>query len=159
MIWNTRIRSSLLALVILAALLLASCGPAATPTTAPETAPTALPTEAPASNLTEEPTAEPTQEPTAVPTEEPTATPIPEPTATPEPREEVYFVWGEGGVHPSDSDDVDVIILDLKQQDGILGGGGNEIGITVSYNPTIITVEEIQEVLKSIGHPVDLPND
>jgi hypothetical protein len=159
MILNAGKRASLLVLVLLAALFLANCSPEATSTTAPATAAPASPTEEPASIPTEEPSAVPTEEPTAAPTEEPTTTPIPEPTSTPPPREEIYFVWAPGGVTPADSDDVDGIVQDVTTREGIIRGNGNEIGITIVYDPTLITIEEILEVFGSIAHPVAIPEN
>ncbi len=157
---HSRNRHLLLALIVLVALLVAGCSTAETPTSAPATSEPLSPTEEPTAppTPTDEPTAAPTdtEEPTPEPTEVPTDTPIPEPTNTPQPREEVYLVWAPGGVKPSDSDDVDGIVEDISGVDGIIGGNGNEIGINVVYNPTIITVEEIIELLRSIGHPVML---
>jgi ABC-type amino acid transport substrate-binding protein len=68
-------KKTLFILFILASLVLAACGPAATsaPTEAPAAAPTAAPTEPPA------PTEKPA-EPTAAPTAAPTEAPSPEPT-------------------------------------------------------------------------------
>ena len=66
-------KRQLFSLIILLALVLAACGPAATPTTAPQT-------EAPAA-----PTAEPTAVPTEAPPAEPTAVPSEAPTAEPPP--------------------------------------------------------------------------
>ena len=66
-------KRQLFSLIILLALVLAACGPAAMPTTAPQT-------EAPAA-----PTAEPTAVPTEAPPAEPTAVPSEAPTAEPPP--------------------------------------------------------------------------
>ena len=44
----------------------------------------------------------------------------------------------------------------ISGEEGILSGYGNEQGVTIQYDPTLITVEEIQEMLKRIGHPVVL---
>lgn len=121
--------------------------PTSDPTSAPPTE--APPTEAPAAVA-------PTEAPTSAPTEEPTQTPPAAPVNTPPPLEEVRLVWAPGGVPPSDSDDVDGIVLEIKRHDGIMDGRGNEIEITVMYDPTIITLEEIQAIFRSIGHPVEV---
>jgi hypothetical protein len=57
-------------------------------------------------------------------------------------------------VTPADSDDVDEIVRDLRSHDGILSGNGNETELNIVYDPTVITVEEIMDLLKQIGHPV-----
>jgi hypothetical protein len=87
-----------------------------------------------------------------VPTEPP---PTAAPTAT-TPREQVTFNWAPGSVTPADSDDVDEIVRDLMTHDGILSGDGNETVLNIFYDPTVITVEEIMEILQTIGHPVVL---
>lgn len=140
MIWKCFLNLCLMLLGIVA---LAGCGrgEADTPASA---SPTAGPTETPV--------ATPTVAPTATPTEAPTATP----TNTPRPQAQVYFEWAAGGVRPADSDDVDAIVLDVTRHEGIVDGSGNEIGITIKYDPTLIDVEEIQDVFKSIGHPVEV---
>lgn len=128
-------------LVLAVAVLIAGCGGGAeTPASQPATAVPASPTEAP----------------TTAPTAPPVATPTAAPAETPAPRAEVYFEWAAGGVRPADSDDVDPIVLDLMSREGILSGHGNEIGITIVYNPELITIEEIQGIFKSIGHPVEV---
>jgi hypothetical protein len=63
-------------------------------------------------------------------------------------------VWDTGGVRPSDADDVEIIVAEVTREEGLLSGYGNEQGITLRYDPTLITVEEIQEILERIGHPV-----
>lgn len=105
------------------------------------------------------PTPEPAQTPTAVPTEVPTATPTRPPTNTPRPTASVRFEWDSSGVRPSDSDDVSAIVTDLMDKEAILGGYGNEQGLTLQYDPTSITVEAIQELLDRIGHPVQLKDE
>lgn len=37
---------------------------------------------------------------------------------------------------------------------GILGSSGNETRMIVFYDPTLITVEQIQEIFRQVGHPV-----
>lgn len=37
---------------------------------------------------------------------------------------------------------------------GILGASGNETRMNVFYDPTLITVERIQEIFRQLGHPV-----
>lgn len=149
--------SQLFYMVLLVLLFVSGCGGAETQTTEPAVIdPTAVPTEAPIADPTDvPPTVAPTEAPTEVPTEAPTAAP----TNTSVPSEEVYFEWAPGGVRPSDSDDVDGIVLDIIEEEGILNGFGNEIGITVVYNPALITVEELMELFDGIGHPVALPEE
>jgi hypothetical protein len=73
---------------------------------------------------------------------------------TPLPTAEISFVWDVGGVRPSDADDVAAIIADVTREEGVVSGYGNEQGLTLQYDPTLITVEEIQEIFERIGHPV-----
>jgi hypothetical protein len=133
-------------LVLVSTIALVACGTAAqTPTPLP---PTPEPIEAP------------TVTPAAAPTEMPTETPTRPPTNTPRPTADVSFEWDPSGVRPSDSDDVSAIVTDLmNNEEGILSGYGNEQGITLQYDPTSITVEEIQELLDRIGHPVQSKNE
>lgn len=137
-------------LILAVAIAAASCGGPSAATEAP-TQP--LPTETPGA-----PTATPAAPPTEAPTEAPTVAPTePPPTAAPTattPRESVAFNWAPGSVPPSDSDDVDIIAAELTTHAGILSANGNETVLNVFYDPTVITVEEIMEVLRQIGHPV-----
>ncbi len=71
-------KKRLLSLMLLSALALAACGPAATPSPAPPTAaPIAAPTETPIQAPTEAPTIAPTTPPTAAPPEEAVPTGVP----------------------------------------------------------------------------------
>jgi hypothetical protein len=107
---------------------------------------------------TPEPTLTPipasTTTPTTIPTTQPTVAPTLPPTDTPRPTAQISFVWDTGGVRPSDADDVAIIVAEVTREEGLLSGYGNEQGITLQYDPTLITVEEIQEILERIGHPV-----
>lgn len=128
--------------VLASAMFIAACsGTAPTPTPVP-------------------PTLEPTPAPTATPTVTPTVTPTLAPTNTPRPTAQISFEWDPGGVRPSDADDVAAIVADVTREgEGLLSGYGNEQGLTLQYDPTLITVEEIQEILARIGHPVRLANE
>lgn len=142
MIWRSFLCSWL---ALLAIVVVAGCGGggAAAPTSAPATA---------------VPTAAPTEAPTAVPTEAPTEAPAAVPTDTPAPQSEanVKFRWSPAGNLPADSDDVDDIVREVRgRHEGIVNGYGNEIGLTIIYNPTLITVEEVAAILDDIGHPVE----
>ncbi len=135
-------------LVVAFALVAAGCsGPAAT---------TTAPTQAPPTQTSSTPAAQPTTAPTEAPAEAPTEPPpTVAPTAT-MPSANVSFNWAPGSVAPSDSDDVDEIVLDLMTHDGILSGTGNETVLNITYDPTVITVEEIMAILDEIGHPVEI---
>ncbi len=109
--------------------------------------------------LTEEPTLESTLAPIATATVAPTITPSRAPTNTRRPSAQIHFDWDPAGVRPSDSDDVTAIVDEISDKEGILSGYGNEQGITLQYDPTLITVEEIQEILERIGHPVMLVDE
>jgi len=137
--------------ILLGAIVVAGCGGGAA---APENVPdTAVPAESPTEAPTQAPAEAPTEAPPEAPTEVPTDTPVPEP------KESIRFKWDPSGNLPADSDDVDDIVGEIRRsQEGITGGFGNEVGITVLYNPTLITVEEIMETLGSIGHPVEAEN-
>lgn len=120
-------------LIVAGASVVAGCGGgAATPESVPDTA-------------------VPVETPTEAPTEAPTDTPVPDP------QESIRFKWDSAGNLPADSDDVDDIVGEIRRShEGITGGFGNEVGITVLYNPTLMTVEEVMEALDSIGHPVEV---
>lgn len=127
-------------LVCLSALFVVSCsGTIQTPTSVPPT---------------------PTPAPTATPTVTPTVTPTQAPTNTPRPTAQIYFEWDPNGVRPSDADDVAAIVAEItRREEGLLTGYGNEQGLTLQYDPTLISVEEIQNLLERIGHPVQLENE
>jgi len=135
-------------LVAAVAVVMVGCGSPGATTAAPTQAPPTQTSGAPAST----PTAAPTSAPTVAPTEPP---PTVAPTAT-KPSARVTFNWAPGSVAPSDSDDVDEIALDLITHDGIESASGNETVLNVFYDPTVITVEEIMDILERIGHPVVL---
>jgi hypothetical protein len=93
--------------------------------------------------------------PPDVATATPAAQPTEEATETPLPMAQVILEWDPNGVRPSDSDDVDAIVLDLqREQEGIISGYGNEQSITIQYDPTAITVDELMDILDTMGHPV-----
>lgn len=135
-------------LVMMVAIVLVSCTPAGAATA------TQAPTQGPPTPTTGAPNSTPTEPaPTAAPIDVPTATTAAGATAT-TPRESVSFRWAPGSVTPSDADDVADLLIDLRTHDGILGGSGDENGIMIFYDPTVITVEEIMALFDSIGHPV-----
>lgn len=120
----------------------------------------------PATMTPAEPEPTPTDVSTAAPTEMPTAAPSPtltesvaRPTDTPSPSEQTFFNWAPGG-GTIDSNFVDYqIVPALKEEEGILGGYGDESGIQVQYDPTVITIEEIVEAFDRTGYPVVNPNE
>ncbi len=129
-----------LGLILFVTTCLASCGGAT-----PATPVTATPTTVPATPTTVRLT------PTSLPST-PTSPPaVPTKAGA---LAEVRFEWAPGGVRPSDSDDTASIIAKLIDHKGILAATGNESQMTVFYDPTLITVEQIQELFKQIGHPV-----
>lgn len=82
------------------------------------------------------------------------------PTETPRPSEQTFFEWAPGGGGTIDSNFVDYqIVPALKEEAGILYGYGDESGVHVQYDPTVITVEEIVEAFGRIGYPVVNPNE
>ena len=136
--------------LIVVAIGLAACAPAQPATSAPAAAPTATQAAAPTSAPAAAPTATQAAAPTSAP---PTAPPTAAPTQATA-SERVAFNWAPGSVTPADSDDVDEIIRDLMRNEGVLSGTGNETVLNIVFDPTVITVEEIMEELKQIGHPV-----
>jgi len=133
-------------LVMSMAILISGCGGPSATTAAPAQPPAAA-TNAPADSPTSPPA-------TTAPTEPPTEAP---PTVQPSPTtpsERVAFNWAPGSVSPSDADDVAIIANELMETDGIIGADGGESVINVFYNPTLITVEEIMDLLAQMGHPV-----
>jgi hypothetical protein len=58
---------------------------------------------------------------------------------------------------PGDSDDVDELMGRLKAMPGIKGGYGSETEVTIIYDPTQTTPEQIQNLLASWGYPVKRP--
>jgi hypothetical protein len=105
-------------------------------------------------------TAVPTSAPVAVPTATPapTATPIPATTATPAPTvtpepagEKVSFNFVTQLSTAEEGDDIQRALHDVE---GILSIRGDEFGLTITYDPKIITPEELRQKLAQIGHPV-----
>lgn len=79
------LRRRVLVLALASGLLLAACGPRATPTPTPRMTPALTPTPTPALTLTPTPTPTPASTSTPTPARTPTATPTPTPPATPTP--------------------------------------------------------------------------
>lgn len=124
--------------MLLGILAMAGCGPA------PATPPSAAPPAAAATAATR-PSPTPTPAGRAILTSAP---------AAPGARAEVTFDWAPSGVRPADADDVQVINIKVMAHRGILGSTGNETRMLVVYDPTLISVDEIQEIFRQIGHPV-----
>jgi hypothetical protein len=143
-------------LVTMLAVVIAACGgtpeaptqapantsaPAATSTTAPAAA---TATTAPAATAT-------TAASTAAPAN--TSAPAASPTAEGS-REQVSFSWAPGSVPPADADDGAEIVAELMTHEGVLSGVADEAVLNVTYDPDLITVEEIMEIMDQMGHPV-----
>ena len=93
---------------------------------------------------------------TPLPTRTITLTPTPAPAGTATPViAEVTLRWD--GALIADVDDVLDIVLHLKQHPGIEGGTGDEIQITVRYNPRLVTPEEIRRILEDLGFRTHKP--
>jgi hypothetical protein len=144
--------------VVLSMLVLVACntGTLEAPTSAPATQPPA----AAATNTSAPAAATATQAPEATatateapPTEAPTQPPAAQASPTAQ-RETVSFGWAPGSVAPSDADDVADIFNHLRAHEGIFGGTGDENGINVIFDPNILTIEDLEEIFASIGHPV-----
>jgi hypothetical protein len=123
--------------VLLGTIVVASCG--AEPATRTGTTPPSTP-----AGVSPSPTLASQPSPTIAPT----------PTTPASARAEVSFEWAPGGVRPADADDVQAINAKLITNRGVLGSSGNETRMIVVYDPTLITVEQIQEIFRQIGHPV-----
>jgi copper chaperone CopZ len=52
---------------------------------------------------------------------------------------------------------VDDIRLLLHEVPGILDVVGDEISITITYDPAVISVDELQKTMNDIGFPVKPP--
>lgn len=145
-----RKKRSLILLVVVAAAGCREAAPSpALPSSAPATATIIVAAPGPTASTTA------TATPSAAATAAPTATPAASPSPTPL-RETVTLLWAPEA--PAvDSDDIDEIIADLRRRPGILGGIGSESSITIIYDPTIRTVEEIMAIMDRMGYPVLLP--
>jgi len=116
--------------VALAGALLLACGPSAAPSATP--APTlAVQTQTPATTA-------------------PASSPSPAATANPT-RAEVLLKFAPG-TNIADVDDVYDMLTHLKSSPGIHDGFGNELEITVVYDPRQITVEKIRALLEEMGY-------
>lgn len=69
---------------------------------------------------------------------------------------EVTFRW-DVGTNITDVDDVTELTVRLKDRPGIQGAFGDEIQITVSYDPAVTTPEKIRGILADLGFPVKPP--
>ena len=124
-------RLSVIAVVSLAAMVaLAGCGGGATP--APPT-----PTSAPTATLA---VAAPTSAP-------PTATAV-------QAGEKVTF---EFVMSLSTIEELEPILNLVEEIEGVLGASGSQVDITITYDPTVVTVEELQARMSEIGYPVKAP--
>ncbi len=69
---------------------------------------------------------------------------------------EVIFRWDVGTII-TDVDDVTELAVRLKERPGILGAYGDELLITVVYDPQQTTPERILRVLDDLGFPAKKP--
>jgi hypothetical protein len=128
-------RIFVLAIILLGLVLLTGCGGgAAAPTPTSEAAPTS----APAATLT--------------PTSAPTPTPVPEATPTPEPvGEKVQFEFVTPLSTAEQGEDIQNLLHDTE---GILSIRGDEFGVTIAYDPEILTADDLRQQMAIIGFPV-----
>jgi hypothetical protein len=147
------VRCAALALALAAAACSGPSSATAVPTSVSPNPVTSLPaTGVPATAMPASPAA--TNTLPASPTAAPAASRTPRPTA---PRATVTLLWAPGG--PAvDYDDVEEIIFELKRRDIILSGTGDDFTLNVTFDPTVMTVERIMEVLDRMGFPVVLPS-
>ena len=90
--------------------------------------------------------------PTAIPVP-PTATTAPAATAT-QAGEKVTFEF----VAPlSTIEELDPLLAAVEDVEGVLGASGSQVDITITYDPAVITVEELQAKMAEIGQPVKEP--
>lgn len=47
-----------------------------------------------------------------------------------------------------------MIVAKLITNKGIVSGVGDEHGITIIYDPSAITVQQIMDLMRNLGHPV-----
>lgn len=110
------------------------------------------PTSTPAATATPVPTATATSVPEATATPVPAATPTPAPTATPEPAgEKISLEFVNQLSTAEEGEDIERALHDVE---GILTIRGDEFGLTITYDPDIITPDEVRQALARIGHPV-----
>jgi copper chaperone CopZ len=57
----------------------------------------------------------------------------------------------------SSIEEIDDIDLLLHNVPGILGIEGDEKSITITYDPAVITVDQLQQQMEAIGYPVKPP--
>jgi hypothetical protein len=105
------------------------------------------------------PAATPVQPPTTVPrpTLTPRPIPSPAPTATKGPAYAELVLRWDGATGIADVDDVMEIAGRLRNYTGIIDGYGNEIEITILYDPQQTTPEAIQRILLDFGYKTHRP--
>ena len=87
----------------------------------------------------------------------PRPTPSPVQTATKSPAfAELVLRW-EAGTLIADIDDVSELVTRLRDTPGIVDGYGDEIQITILYDPQKITSDAIQRKLADMGFPTRKP--
>jgi hypothetical protein len=92
----------------------------------------------------------PTVEPTEPPTAEPTEPPVSEATAeAASERIELDFVTPLSTV-----EQVEDIESLLHNVEGIISIRGNEVGLTITYDPAILTPDDVRRQMSNIGFPV-----
>jgi hypothetical protein len=108
---------------------------------------------------TPEPTPPPptaTSAPTSTPLPPPTSTPPPAATATSEPtnltEQKFQFVSALGT-----QEEGEPMAKALMGMDGIEEAKVNEVGVTVEYDPDVITLDEIRDAIESLGYKVQEP--
>lgn len=132
-------------LILVSLIVLAGCGsgdndsgsnsPSNDPSANEAPATEVLPTEAPPTEAPPEPTEIP-------PTIEPTATEV---TA----KVSFDFVTEFGTI-----EELDPLLEELEQIEGILGATGSEFNVTITYDPDILTEDALRKIMKEIGRPI-----
>lgn len=85
-----------------------------------------------------------------------TLTPVLPPPTRSNDSVEITFRW-DVGTNITDVDDVTELSVRLRDRPGIMGAYGDEIQITVVYDPQKTTPENIARVLSDMGFPVKKP--
>lgn len=79
-------------------------------------------------------------------------TSAPSPSATANPTRAEVLLKFAPGTNIADVDDVYDMLTHLKSSPGIHDGFGNELEITVVYDPRQITVDKIRALLEEMGY-------
>ncbi len=54
-------------------------------------------------------------------------------------------------------EELEPILMLVEEFDGVLGASGSQVDITITYDPSVTTVEMLQQRMEEIGQAVKLP--